>query len=159
MKLASGVAPVPDLLSSGVRVGLGTDGCASNNDLDLFSEMAAAARLHKVRRLDPTVMDAPAVLRMATIEGARALGMGERIGSLEAGKLADLIVVARRRPHLTPLYQPASHLVYSAGGADVRHVMVAGCWRVRERCLTGLDLDALLTAVERFARERVAAAP
>jgi 5-methylthioadenosine/S-adenosylhomocysteine deaminase len=100
MKLASGVAPVPDLLARNVPVGLGTDGCASNNNLDLFQEMDSAAKLHKVHRLDPTVMPANVVLEMATLGGARVLGMEESIGSLEVGKKADVIVLELNRPHL-----------------------------------------------------------
>jgi 5-methylthioadenosine/S-adenosylhomocysteine deaminase len=126
MKLASGVAPVPDLLAAGVCVGLGTDGAASNNDLDLFLEMDTAAKLHKAHRLDPTVLDAGTVLRMATSEGARALGLGECIGSLEPGKNADVILVDTHRPHLTPLYHPASQLVYAARGSDVTTVIING---------------------------------
>jgi 5-methylthioadenosine/S-adenosylhomocysteine deaminase len=144
MKLASGIAPVPELLAAGVVVGLGTDGCASNNDLDLWSEMDMTAKLHKVRQLDPTVMDAGTVLKMATSEGARALGLEREIGSLEPGKQADLIVIDSRRPHLTPLYHPHSHLVYAVQAADVRHVMVAGRMLVRDRRLQTVDLEALL---------------
>ena len=120
MKLASGVAPIPDLLKRGVPVGLGTDGCASNNNLDLFQEMDFAAKVHKVHRLDPTVMPAETVLEMATQGGARVLGMEAEIGSLEAGKKADVIVVDLNRPHLQPVYNVVSHLVYAATGADVR---------------------------------------
>jgi len=126
MKLASGVAPVPELIAAGVCVGLGTDGAASNNNLDLFLEMDTAAKLHKVHRLDPTLLKAEAVLRMATIEGARALGLGERIGSLEAGKQADVILIDIRRPHLTPLFHPASQLVYAARGSDVTTAIING---------------------------------
>ncbi|HSO20035.1 MAG TPA: amidohydrolase, partial [Desulfosarcina sp.] len=104
MKLASGIAPVPALLKRGICVGLGTDGCASNNNLDLLSEMDTVAKLHKVNTMDPTVLDAGTVLAMATIEGARALGLADRIGSLEVGKEADVIVIDTRQPHLTPLY-------------------------------------------------------
>ena len=146
MKLASGIAPLPQLLSAGVRVALGTDGCASNNDLDLFGEMDTAAKLHKVKTLDPEIMDAVSVVRMATCQGARTLGLGEQIGSLEAGKRADLIVMDGRQPHLTPLYQPASHLVYTARGADVRHVMIDGRWVVRDHRLLTLDLDKVMQA-------------
>jgi 5-methylthioadenosine/S-adenosylhomocysteine deaminase len=126
MKLASGVAPVPELIAAGVCVGLGTDGAASNNNLDLFLEMDTAAKLHKVHRLDPTLLKAEAVLRMATLEGARALGLGERIGSLEAGKQADVILIDIRRPHLTPLFHPASQLVYAARGSDVTTAIING---------------------------------
>ncbi len=144
MKLASGVAPVPDLLSAGIIVGLGTDGCASNNDLDLFSEMDTAAKLHKVHRLDPTVMDAETVLRMATVDGARALGLSDRIGTLETGKEADLIVIDLAKPHLAPLYRPVSHMVYAARGSDVRDVIAGGKILMRDRVLTTLDLSKIL---------------
>ena len=126
MKLASGVAPVPAMLSEGVTVGLGTDGCASNNDLDLFSEMDMAAKLHKVNTMNTTVMDALTVLRMATIEGAKALGMENMTGSLEKGKRADIIIVDINKPHLTPMYNPSSHIVYSARGSDVSHTIING---------------------------------
>jgi 5-methylthioadenosine/S-adenosylhomocysteine deaminase len=126
MKLASGIAPVPDLLAAGVCVGLGTDGAASNNNLDLFLEMDTAAKLHKGHRLDPTVLDAETVLRMATLGGAKALGLGERIGSLEPGKKADVILLDTRQPHWTPLYHPASQLVYAARGSDVTTVIING---------------------------------
>jgi 5-methylthioadenosine/S-adenosylhomocysteine deaminase len=150
MKLASGVAPVPDFLRAGITVGLGTDGCASNNDLDLWGEMDTAAKLHKMHRLDPTVMDATAVVRMATIEGAHALGLDRSIGSLEPGKRADLIVVDLRQPHMTPLYHPASHLVYAARAGDVHHVMVDGRWVVREKRLLTVDLGDLVPRVNAF---------
>jgi 5-methylthioadenosine/S-adenosylhomocysteine deaminase len=126
MKLASGVAPVPQLLAAGVCVGLGTDGAASNNNLDLFLEMDTAAKLHKVQRLDPTVLDADTVLRMATMDGARALGLSDRIGSIEPGKKADLIVIDTRQPHLVPMYHPVSHLVYAVKGSDVTTVIING---------------------------------
>ncbi|MDL2269693.1 amidohydrolase [Desulfosarcina sp. OttesenSCG-928-A07] len=151
MKLASGVAPVPDLLARGICVGLGTDGCASNNNLDLFAEMDMAAKLHKVHRLDPTVMDAATVLRMATLDGAKALGMADRIGSLEAGKQADIIVVDTRRPHLTPCFDPLSHLVYAASSTDVRHVLVAGKMLMRDRRLLTLDVSAIMDEVNAIA--------
>ena len=144
MKLASGIAPVPDMLTAGVTVALGTDGCASNNDLDLWAEMDAAAKLHKVHRLDSTVMDAGTVLRMATIEGARALGLDREIGTLEIGKQADLIVIDTNQPHLTPMYHPRSHLVYAVHAADVRHVLIAGRPVVRDRQLQTIDGDALI---------------
>ena len=126
MKLASGISPVPKLLDAGVCVGLGTDGCASNNDLDLFLEMDTAAKLHKVGTLDPTVTDAGSVLRMATIDGARAIGLGKVTGSIEAGKKADIIVIDTRKPHLTPMYHPESHLVYAAKGSDVDTTIING---------------------------------
>ena len=156
MKLASGVAPVPDMLAAGIRVGLGTDGCASNNDLDLFGEMDTTAKLHKVHRLDPTVMTADRVLRMATIEGARTLGLDRAIGSLEKGKQADLIIVDLNRPHLTPRYNVVSHLVYAARGGDVLHVMIGGRWVVRDRRLTTIDEDKVLAAAGEIGRDILA---
>ncbi len=144
MKLASGIAPVPAMLKAGITVGLGTDGCASNNNLDMFAEMDSAAKLHKAALKDPTVMDADTVLKMATIYGARAIGLEDRIGSIEAGKAADIIIIDTARPHLTPLYHPTSHLVYAVRGADVDTVLVAGEVRVRNGRLAGLDLDDLL---------------
>jgi len=144
MKLASGVAPVPELLSQGVIVGLGTDGCASNNNLDLFSEMDTTAKLHKVHTMDPTVMDARTVLKMATIEGAKALGFGDITGSLEKGKKADIIVIDTHKPHLTPLYNATSHLVYAAKGSDVRHSIINGKVVMEDRKLLTLDLEEII---------------
>ena len=153
MKLGSGVAPLPDFLSAGIAVGIGTDGSASNNDLDLWGEMDTLAKLHKVQRLDPTIMDATSVVRMATMGGAKALGMDGLIGSLEVGKRADVIIVDVDQPQLTPMYHPASHLVYAVRAGDVRHVMVDGAWVVRDRRLLSIDLDDLLHRVRVFARE------
>ena len=144
MKLASGIAPVPEMLARGLTVGIGTDGCASNNNLDLFSEIDTAAKLHKVHTMDCTVMDAVTVLRMATIEGARALGIGQLTGSLEVGKKADVIVVDTNKPHLTPMYNPFSHLVYAARGNDVSHSIVNGRLVMEERKLLSLDLEDIL---------------
>lgn len=150
MKLAAGIAPVPGLLKAGVTVGLGTDGCASNNDLDLFREMDTAAKLHKVNLLDPTVMDAVTVLKMATREGAKAIGLDNHIGSLEPGKQADVIIIDTDSPHLVPMYEPASHLVYTAHGSDVRDVMIAGRILVRNKNLLTLDLEDILERVTRL---------
>jgi 5-methylthioadenosine/S-adenosylhomocysteine deaminase len=152
MKLASGVAPVPDFVAAGIAVGLGTDGCASNNDMDLWGEMDAAAKLHKVHRMDPTVMGAAATVRMATVESARALGLEGSIGSLEQGKRADVIVIDTHQPHLSPLYHPASHLVYSGRAGDVRHVMVDGRWVVRDGRILTLDVDDLVLRGKTFGR-------
>lgn len=144
MKLGSGVAPVPRLLSAGIAVGLGTDGCASNNNMDLFKEMDAAAKLQKVHCLDPTVMDARSVTVMATVGGAEALGLAKEIGSLEVGKQADLIVIDMQQPHLVPIYHPASHIVYAANGSDVRDVVVAGRIVVQQGKIQTIDTAALL---------------
>ena len=144
MKLASGIAPVPEMIAEGLVVGLGTDGCASNNNLDLFTEMDMAAKLHKIHNMDPTVMDALTVMKMATIDGAKALGIGESTGSLETGKKADIIVVDTDKPHLTPLYNPYSHLVYAARGNDVCHAVINGRIVMEDRKLLFLDLDQII---------------
>lgn len=144
MKLASGVSPVADLVERGVCTGLGTDGCSSNNNLDLFAEMDMAAKLHKASRLDPTVMDAATVLRMATIDGARALGLDTITGSIETGKRADIIVIDTRKPHLTPMYHPTSHLVYAVGGSDVGATVINGRVLMKDRRLMHMDLEKIM---------------
>jgi 5-methylthioadenosine/S-adenosylhomocysteine deaminase len=153
MKLASGIAPVPALLKAGVAVGLGTDSCASNNDLDLFSEMDTAAKLHKVNAMDTTLMDARTVLKMATVQGARALGLQDITGSLEIGKKADVIVIDTHKPHLVPVYNPVSHIVYAAQGSDVRDVIVAGRILVKDRKLLTVDLEDILEKVVKFSED------
>lgn len=132
LKLASGFAPVPAMLQRGIPVGLGTDGAASNNRLDLWSEMKLAAILHKCVARDPEVIPAHSALKMATSGGARALGMEDRIGSLEPGKRADLILVSSEESHLNPIHDAVSLLVYAATRADVKSVMVEGNWLVRD---------------------------
>jgi 5-methylthioadenosine/S-adenosylhomocysteine deaminase len=153
MKLASGIAPVPQLLEVGVCVGLGTDGAASNNNLDLFLEMDTAAKLHKVHRLDPTVLDAGTVLRMATIDGARALGLSDRIGSLEPGKQADLIILDTRKPHLVPMYHPVSQLVYAARGSDVDAVVINGRVVMEHGRILTFDVGQAMEDVNRIAAQ------
>ena len=147
MKLASGIAPVPAMQNAGITVALGTDGCASNNDLDLFGEMGTAAKLHKVANDDPTALDAATIVKMATIDGARAVGQLNQLGSLTIGKLADIVVLDAQAPHLTPMYHPESHLVYAAGGQDVRHVFVAGEQVVRDRQLLTMDIHEVMAQV------------
>lgn len=153
MKLASGVAPVPRLLDAGICVSLGTDGCASNNNLDLLCEMDTAAKLHKVHTMEATTLGAGAVLRMATIEGARALGLDGMIGSLEPGKKADVVIVETDAPHMTPMYNPVSQLVYSASGADVRHSIINGSVVMEDRILKTLDVRDILGRVDRRAED------
>ncbi len=126
LKLASGIAPVVGMLRAGVRVSFGTDGAASNNDLDVMSEMSAAAKLHKAVSGDPTALTARKAFLMATREGAEVLGLGDSLGTLEEGKLADIVVLDLDRPHLTPIYDIYSHIVYSARASDVETVMVNG---------------------------------
>ncbi len=132
MKLAAGIAPVPGMLAAGITMGLGTDGCASNNDHDMFGEMDMAAKLHKVACMDPCVMDARTCVKMATIGGAKAIGLNREIGSIEPGKLADIIIVDTDKPHMVPMHDPYSGLVYAAKASDVSMVMVDGIVRVSQ---------------------------
>ena len=142
MKLAAGVAPIPAMLRAGITVGIGTDGCASNNNLDMFGEMATVAKLHKVHTHDPSVLDAATVLAMATDHGARALRFDG--GRIQKGAPADIIILNGNRPNLVPIYNPVSHAVYAATGADVRDVIVGGRIVVQDhRCLT-IDEEALI---------------
>lgn len=151
LKLGSGLGPVTMLRAAGVRVGLGTDGPASNNDLDLFGEMRSAALNAKGAARDPTALPAGEVLQMATREGARVLGLGGLIGAVEIGRRADLIVVDLDRPHLTPLYHPVSHLVYAADRSDVRHVIIDGRVVVEDRDIKTFDVGRVMAEVRRLA--------
>jgi len=144
LKLANGIAPVQELLDDGVNVSLGTDGAASNNNLNMFEEMHLAALLQKWLRRDAEALPARQVLRMATINGAKALGLEAEIGSLEVGKQADVLVVDAAQPHLAPRHDPLALLVYSAQAADVATVLVAGRILLEERRLTTLDGESLL---------------
>ncbi|MGE5466531.1 MAG: amidohydrolase family protein, partial [Ignavibacteria bacterium] len=144
MKLASGIAPVAAMLKQSLRVGLGTDGAASNNRLDLFREMRHAALLAKAASGDATVASAHEVLRMATLDGASALGLDSEIGSLLPGKSADLCAVRLSDWLIQPCFDPASHLVYAAGREDVTHVWVAGELRVCDATPTRVDPRELL---------------
>jgi 5-methylthioadenosine/S-adenosylhomocysteine deaminase len=149
MKLAVGVAPVPQMLKRGITLGLGTDGCASNNNLNMFGEMDMAAKLHKVANKDTTIMDARTVLSLATLGGARALGLGDLVGSLERGKLADMIILDIHKPHLTPFYQPYSHLVYAANGSEVTTSIINGRIIMRDNLMVNLDEERIMAkAVE-----------
>jgi 5-methylthioadenosine/S-adenosylhomocysteine deaminase len=152
MKLASGTAPVPKYLAAGVALGLGTDGAASNNDLDMFEAMRQAAFLHKLQSRDPRAVPAPVALEMATMGGARVLGLEREIGSVEAGKRADLIVVGVNRARQTPLYDPISHLVYTTRGDDVETTIVNGKVLMRGRRVETLDESSVLEEANRFAR-------
>jgi 5-methylthioadenosine/S-adenosylhomocysteine deaminase len=156
MKTAAGTAPVPELIAAGVAVGLGTDGPASNNNLDLFEAMDFAAKLHKSARRDATALPARVVFRMATLDGARALGMDDRIGSLEAGKLADVVLIDTRAPALTPRYDVYSLLVYAVKGGDVDTVLVDGQVLLRERRFTRADAEEVMTKARALA-ERIRA--
>ncbi len=152
-KLAAGIAPVPQLLKAGIALGLGTDGCASNNNLDLFHEMDIAAKIHKAETYEPTIMDAKTVVEMATIGSARVIGLDQQIGSLEVGKQADVIIIDNRSPHMTPIYHPASHIVYAAKSADVSDVVVAGRVLVRDRNILSLDVERIMSKVNEIAAD------
>ncbi|HEU5161521.1 MAG TPA: amidohydrolase family protein, partial [Thermoanaerobaculia bacterium] len=151
MMLASGVAPVVDLLAAGVDVGIGTDGPAgSNNDLDMVSEMASAARLQKVFREDPRALSARKVLELATIGGARALGLGSRIGTLEAGKRADLIVIDLSEAGTQPVYSVESAIVYATSGEQVTDTIVEGKVLMRAREILTVDEDAAIAKAREY---------
>jgi 5-methylthioadenosine/S-adenosylhomocysteine deaminase len=154
MKLASGVCPVTKLQDRGVNVALGTDSAASNNDLNMFGEMQSAALLAKLQAGDATALPVPDALAMATINGARALGMEDRIGSLEVGKQADLIAVSLAGPETQPVYNPLSQLVYTCNGSQVTHSWIAGQAVLEERRLTRIDLSALASRTREW-REKI----
>jgi 5-methylthioadenosine/S-adenosylhomocysteine deaminase len=154
LKLGSGIAPVVEMRRRGISVSLGADGAACNNRLDMFDEMRLAATLQAMRT-SPGALPARDVVWMATREGARALGLDQDIGSITAGKRADLVLIDRDRPHLTPSADPWSTIVYSARGTDVRMVMVDGDMLVRDFELTGLDAREV-TAAARSAAAQIA---
>lgn len=157
LKLGSGVADVAGLLASGMRLGLGTDGAASNNDLDLWDALRLAALLPKGTREDPTAVPAAEAVRLATRGGAELLGLGGVVGTLEVGKRADLCVVDARDVGLTPLYHATSHLAYATHGSDVRHTVVDGRVVYRDRRHTTIDVEAVRAAVAALAPEIAAA--
>jgi 5-methylthioadenosine/S-adenosylhomocysteine deaminase len=154
MKLASGTAPIYKMLERGVNVSLGTDGCASNNNLDLFEEMKTAALLHKLSTGNPTALPARQVLKMATVNGAKALGT--ETGMLKAGMKADMIIVDMKKPHLTPCFDIPSHLVYSAGGSDVRTTIVDGKVLMDDYRVLVLDEQKVIGEAQKAAEELVA---
>lgn len=148
LKLASGLCPVQKLEEAGINVAIGTDGAASNNDLDLFGELRTAAMLAKVVAGDAAALPAHQAIAMATIQGARALGREHDLGSLEAGKLADIIAVDLSDPFLQPVYDPASHLVYSNHGRQVSHSWINGIPQVQQGRLTRIDVPDLMLRVQ-----------
>jgi len=149
MKLASGIAPVPELLNRGVNVALGTDGAASNNSLDMFGEMKTAALLHKVNSMDPTALPAGEVLKMATCNGAKALGIAT--GMLKEGLSADIIIVDINKPHLVPIHDPISHLVYAARGSDVCTTIVNGQILMEDNQVLSIDQEKVIEMAARAA--------
>jgi len=148
MKLASGVAKVPEMLQAGVTVSLGCDGGPSNNCHDMVREMKLAALLHKVHSLNPLVMPAETVLEMATVNGSEAIGLSNEIGAIMPGKKADIVLVDFRKPHLTPLHNPVSHLVYAANGSDVHTVIVEGKILMENREVKTIDEQRVLEEAE-----------
>lgn len=152
LKLASGIARVADMLKAGVNVAIGTDGPASNNDLNLFAEAQLAAMLQKGVTGDPAVLPAEKVFAMLTCDGARAIGLGDRLGSLEQGKLADIMIMDFDSPNLTPCYDLYSHLIYAAAAADVCHVMIHGKMVMEDRRLLTLDEVEIKAQVRRIAQ-------
>jgi 5-methylthioadenosine/S-adenosylhomocysteine deaminase len=144
LKLASGIAPVNRMLKAGVRVTFGTDGAASNNDLNILSEMSTAAKIHKAVSGDPTALNAKQAMLMATRWGAEALGLGKITGSIEEGKAADLVIADLRKPHLIPLYDVYSHIVYSMRSSDIETVLVNGKIVIDSGRLTTADESEIM---------------
>jgi len=152
MKLASGIAPIPAMLEAGIPLGIGTDGCASNNDLDLFCEMDSLAKLHKVASLDPTTLPASQALRLASSGGAQVLGLGGSVGRLAPGCKADCLIIDLNQPHLTPFHNP-DILVYAAKGSDVRTTIIDGTVVMDERRILSFDLTLAMAKVRELAKE------
>jgi len=149
LKLGSGVCPVPKLLQSGATVSLGTDSSCSNNSSDMFEVMKIAALLHKGVNKDPTLVPAEQILRMATIDGAKALLWDSEIGSIDVGKDADLAIIDFRKPHLSPVFNETSHIVYSAKAADVDTVLVKGKVILENRKVTTVDANRVMRMAEK----------
>lgn len=144
----SGFARVPDMLKAGINVALGTDGAISGNDLDMWMALRLAATVHKAVARDAEVVTTREALAMVTLNGAKALNAADRIGSLEVGKLADMVLVDLKRPHAVPMFDPLTHLVYSTAKSDVRHVFLGGEQVVRDGVLTRLDIADTLDQVQ-----------
>ncbi len=153
MKLASGVAPIPKLLAKGVKVGIGTDGVASNNNLDIFQDLRTAAFVHKLVNSNPSLANAKEMVKMATIGGAQVLGLEHEIGSLEKGKKADLLIVDLFKPHLMPIYDIYSHIVFSMTGNDVETSIINGKIVMENRFIKGLDFANLSSQVQEIANK------
>jgi len=153
LKLASGIAPVARMLKAGVKVTFGTDGAASNNDLNILSEMSTAAKVHKAISGDPTALTAKQAMLMATRWGAEALGLGSMTGSIEAGKAADIVLAGINKPHLTPLYDIYSHIVYSMHAADIETVLVNGKVVIENRKLTTADETEIMARAVEWGRK------
>jgi 5-methylthioadenosine/S-adenosylhomocysteine deaminase len=151
MMISSGVSPVPEMRAAGIAVGLGTDGPAgSNNDLDLMEEIDLAAKLAKITKMDPLALNAKAVVEMATIDGARALHMETAIGSLQAGKKADLILISLNEPNAVPMYDIYAQIAYSLKASDVETVVIAGRVVMQERKLLTIDEPRVLDKAREY---------
>ncbi|MGA3108204.1 MAG: amidohydrolase [Candidatus Bathyarchaeia archaeon] len=144
MKLSSGMAKVPEMMHAGVNVGIGCDGGPSNNSYDMIREMKTASLLQKVRTMDPLALSAETVLEMAILNGAKALGLQDQIGSIEPGKKADLVIVNMQKPHLTPTFNPVSHLVYAAEGSDVETTIIDGKIIMENRIVKTLNEEKII---------------
>ncbi|MEM1689740.1 MAG: amidohydrolase family protein [Candidatus Hadarchaeales archaeon] len=155
LKLASGIAPIWDFIKRGITVAIGTDGAASNNNLDMFEEIRTCSLLAKVKAGNPTVVDAMTALRIGTINGAKAVGLEREIGSIEIGKKADIILVDLRKPHLTPLHNVVSNLVYSASGCDVCTVIVNGRIIMEDRHILTVDEEQVIEKAQQVAEDLV----
>jgi 5-methylthioadenosine/S-adenosylhomocysteine deaminase len=156
MKIATGgYTPITELLDAQVPVGLGTDGAASNNTLDMFETMKFCALIHKNHRWDPTVLPAQTVVDLATIDGATCLDVQHTLGSLEEGKTADLIMIDLKKPHLTPLLDPISHLVYTVRGTDVCTTVVNGKLLMLNRDFLTIDYEKTIEQTQRHAQELI----
>ena len=151
LKLASGLSPVPELLDKNILVALGTDGCASNNNLDLFQEMNTCAKIHKGLSLDPTIMPAKTVLKMATVYPAQMFSLN--IGVLKKGNFADLIIINFKQPHLFPFYNPYSHLVYAVHGTDIETVIINGKIIMEDKKLLGINSPKIKTNIYNLANK------
>jgi len=155
MKLGSGIAPVQEMLAAGITVALGTDGASSNNNLDMLQEMRSAAYLQKVHLMDPTVIPALQALQMATVNGARALGLESEIGQLRPGFKADIIIMDLKHPHMLPVYDPVSNIVYSAQASDVETVIVDGKILMEDRVIKAFDEEEVLAKAREAAMRLV----
>lgn len=153
LKLGSGIAPIDRMLERGIRVLVGTDGPVSSNDLDMWTAMRFAGLLQRGAHRDPVLTPALEIVRMATSDGAAGLGLSDRVGSIEPGKRADLILIDLERPHLTPLFDVYAHLVYAVGRDDVRSVMIEGRWAMRDREVSTLDERSVLERARAIGRE------
>jgi 5-methylthioadenosine/S-adenosylhomocysteine deaminase len=153
LKLANGFAPISTLLQKKIKIGLGTDGAASNNGLNMYEEIGFCARIHKGTSQDPTIVTAKETLNMATIGGAEVLGLAKIIGSIEIGKRADLQIVNVHKPHLTPMYNSISHLVYAVTAADVDTVIVNGKIIMQNRQMLTIDDQEVISNVNKLAEQ------